>query len=124
MIVVLRWVIGAGCVLALAIFALLMIVGSGIRSAYQSGAGTFDLVRTVLPWLIPLLLIGMLVTAVSPRPRGLMHVVAIGVALAVAGCGVVMMKNFGEGSAYAGFFVLYLIYYWMVVWGGVEPAAH
>jgi hypothetical protein len=113
---VLRWLIGVGCAVALALFLLILVVGKGLRSAYQSGAGTLDVVRDTAVAGIPLLLIAMLVSVFLPNSRAYLHVVAAGVLLAMAGCAMMVPESPGEGLLYLSFFGLWGIYYLLAVW--------
>jgi hypothetical protein len=112
----LRWLLGIGCALALAFFAHAMIVGKGIRSSYQSGAGTLNTLRETAVYGIPVLLLAMLVSVFVPHARGFLHAVAAGVVLAVIGCGFMIAEAPGEGIIYLSFFALWLLYYGLAVW--------
>jgi hypothetical protein len=113
----LRWMIGIGCAIALAFFTLVMVVGKGMRSAYQSGASTTDVLRESAIYGVPVLLIAMLVSVFMPQARGYLHVVAAGVVLAVIGCGFIIADAPGEGAVYLSFFALWLLYYGLAAWG-------
>lgn len=111
----LRWVIGIGCVLGLLLFGLILVVGKGFE-VFRSGSGREDLVRDGLTLGIPALLIAMLLTVTGVGGRTLLHVTAVGVVAAVAGVAWAIMRTHpGEGGLYAGFLVLWLIYYAMSV---------
>ena len=111
MLALLRWVIGIGCVLGLSGFGLILIVGKGF-DAFQSGAGSENIARAALTICIPVLLFAMLLTVVGVGGRLLLHPTAVGVLAALAGVGwAVLRTNPGEGGLYAGFLVLWLIYY-------------
>lgn len=115
MLTLLRWILGIGCVLGLLAFGLILVVGKGFE-VYRSGSGAEDLLRTALTVGIPALLVAMLVTVAGAGGRVLLHATAAGVAAALAGVvWSVMRTNPGEGSFYAGFFLLWLIYYGMSV---------
>jgi len=115
MFTILRWIVGIGCILGLLGFGLILIVGKGFE-VYRSGSGGEDLLRTALTVGIPALLVAMLVTVVGAGGRVLLHVTAVGVVAALAGVAwAVMRTNPGEGSIYAGFFVLWLVYYGMSI---------
>ena len=93
----LRWVIGIGCVLGLAFFALILAVGKGF-DAFRSGAGGVDLVASLLTVGIPAHLVAMLATVFGLGGRGLLHATAIGVVAALAGVvWAVIRTNPGEG---------------------------
>jgi len=114
---VLRWMVGIGCALALAFFVFIMIVGKGLRSAYQSGAAVTDVVRTAAIYAIPFLLGAMLVAVFVPHARGFLHAVAVAVAMAMVGCITIMFQNPGEGFVYLCFFGLWMLYYVKAVYG-------
>ncbi|MEP7363976.1 MAG: hypothetical protein ABI972_12030 [Acidobacteriota bacterium] len=117
MLTILRWLVGIGCVLGLLMFGLILVVGKGF-DGFRSGAGSEDLLRGVLTVGIPVLLVAMLVTVVGAGGRVLLHTTAVGVAAALAGVAwSVMRTNPGEGGLYAGFFVLWLVYYATTVRG-------
>ena len=65
--------------------------------------------------LIAVLLIAMLISVFTPGSRRLLHVVAVGVAMALAGCLWIMLKSPGEGFVYACFFALWMVYYAITV---------
>lgn len=112
---VLRWLVGISSALALVFFVFILIVGKGLRSAYQSGAGAAHILRDTATFAIPFLLAAMLASAFVPRARGFLHAVAIGVTAAIAGCVVIMLKNPGEGAIYLCFFGLWMLYYATVI---------
>lgn len=113
----LRWTIGIASTLALVLFLLVLTVGKGLGSSYQSGAATEDFARSALPVAIPLLIGGMLATAIFPNASMLMHGVAVLTVAGLAGCMLVMREHPGEGGLYAGFLAVWLIYYGLVVSG-------
>jgi hypothetical protein len=112
----LRWITGISCALALAGFLFIMMVGKGLRSAYQSGAGVTDVVRSFGIYAIPLLIVAMLVAVFVPHARGYLHTVAVGVAAAMLGCIVIMMERPAEGGIYLCFFGLWMMYYAVAVY--------
>lgn len=115
-VLLLRWIIGASCVAALGLFGLVLIVGKGIRSAYQSGAGTGEFLRAVAVYAIPFLLAAMLASVLRPESTRLLHVVAAAVALGMLGCIAVMREAPGEGGLYLGFLGLWMIYYLFTIY--------
>ena len=115
MLTLLRWLIGIGCVLGLAFFGLILLVGKGFE-VYRSGSGSEDLMKSALTVGIPALLLAMLVSVTGVGGKGLLHATAVGVVAALAGVvWAVLRSNPGEGGLYAGFLVLWLIYYGMSV---------
>jgi hypothetical protein len=112
----LRWILGIACSLALAGFVLIMIVGKGIRSAYQSGAGTTDIIRSTAVYAIPILLAAMLASLFLPTARGFLHAVAVGVIVAMVTSITIIGTHPGEGSLYFCFFGLWMIYYFLAAW--------
>jgi len=107
----LRWLIGTGCVLGLAMFALILLVGKGFEG-FRSGAGGEDVAKAALTVGIPVLLLAMLITVAGFGGKGVLHATAVGVAAAIAGVGwAVIRTNPGEGSLYAGFLALWLLFY-------------
>jgi len=116
----LRWMIGIGCVLALALFALIMTVGKGLASVYRSGTGTEDIVRKALPLGIAALLCLMLASVISPHARWLAHVTAAGVSLALAGVLWSAARTHpGEALIYTGFLALWGLWYALTWRGGL-----
>lgn len=108
----LRWAIGVGCVVALGLFVLILVVGKGLASAYRSGAATENFLRDALPVAIAGLLCLMLGSVVSPQTRWLAHVTAAAVALAAAGVlWSAARTNPGEATIYVGFLALWGLYY-------------
>jgi len=114
---ILRWLLGIGLALALTVFVLILTVGKGIGSAYQSGASSEDLVRTLLTLAIPALLAAMLLSVFLPNARAYLHVVAAGVVLAMAGCASLLKSNSGEAALYLSGFGLWALYYGVSAWG-------
>ena len=112
----LRWLIGLASAAALVLFLLIMIVGQGLSDAYRSGSGGEAIMRTFLTFAVPLMLVGMLVTAFAPHSRVLMHCVAACVVAAAAGCTSLLSSHPGEGLLYMGFLGLWLLYYFLAVW--------
>ena len=111
MLTLLRWLIGVGCVLGLLMLVLILFVGKGF-DVYRSGAGGEDVSRAVVTVGVPALLVAMFVTVLGAGGRWLLHVTAVAVAAALAGVGgSVIRTNPGEGGLYAGFLILWLIYY-------------
>jgi hypothetical protein len=109
--IVLRWVVGIGCALGLAALALILTVGKGF-DGFRSGAGSEDLLRDALTIGLPLLLAAMLATVFGAGGRPLLHLTAAGVLAALAGVlWAVVRTNPGEGSLYAAFLILWLIFY-------------
>lgn len=107
----LRWLLGTGCVLGLALFALILVVGKGF-DGFRSGSGSEDVTKAALTVGIPALLLAMLITVAGFGGKGLLHATAVGVVLAIAGVAwAVIRTNPGEGSLYAGFLALWLAFY-------------
>lgn len=114
---VLRWLVGLACAVALAGFGFVLVVGKGLELSYRSGAGAASLVRDALTVGVPVLLLAMLVSVFTPHARGFLSVVAAGVVLAIAGCVTILRENPGEGSLYLAFFALWGVYFGMTLWG-------
>jgi hypothetical protein len=89
MLIFLRWLVGIGCVLGLAFFGLILLVGKGF-DGFRSGSGGEDLVRTALTVGVPALLVAILVTVLGAGGRVLLHVTAVGVVPALAGVAAVV----------------------------------
>ncbi|MGC4048883.1 MAG: hypothetical protein QM757_05095 [Paludibaculum sp.] len=117
MILFLRWVVGLASAVALAGFALVMLVGKGLELTYRSGAGAASLVRDAMTVGIPLLLVAMLASVFLPHARTFLCVVAFFVAAAMAGCLTIVRTNPGEGLLYLGFFALWGVYFGTAIWG-------
>ena len=83
MLTLLRWLIGIGCVLGLAFFGLILLVGKGFE-VYRSGSGSEDPMKSALTVGIPALLLAMLVSVTGVGGR-LLHATAVGVVAALAG---------------------------------------
>lgn len=108
---VLRWLLGIGCVLGLALFALILLVGKGF-DAFRSGSGGDDFAESALTLGIPALLLAMLITVAGFGGKPLLHATAVAVVAAIAGVAwAVIRTNPGEGSLYAAFLVLWLVFY-------------
>lgn len=111
----LRWLLGIGCALGLALFALILLVGKGFEG-FRSGAGSDNAAQAALTIGIPALLLAMLVTVAGFGGKGLLHATAAAVLLAIAAVvWAVIRTNPGEGCLYAGFLALYLLFYAMRV---------
>lgn len=107
----LRWLLGIGCALGLALFALILLVGKGFE-AFRGGAGSDDAAQAALTLGIPALLLAMLVTVAGFGGKGLLHATAAAVLLAIAAVvWAIIRTNPGEGCLYAGFLALYLLFY-------------
>lgn len=111
MTLVLRWVLGIGALLGLAVYVLISVVGKGIASSYRSGSAGENLERLAATVGIPLLLALMLVSVVQPAWRPVLHLTAVCAAAALAGCLLLGRTNPGEASVYGSFLVLWLIFY-------------
>ena len=106
----LRWLIGLLSAMALAVFALILVVGKGFE-IYRSGAASVDIARVAAVVGAPLLLAAMLVSVFTPGARLFLHLTAAAVLLACAGCVWIIRTNPGEGTLYLCFFGLWLLYY-------------
>jgi hypothetical protein len=108
----LRWVIGLGCAGALGVFALILVVGRGFSAFRSADTGRSG---SLLVVALPALLTAMLISVFLPGARPLLHLVAVGVAAAAAGCLWVVRTHPGEGALYLGFLSLWLLYYGLAV---------
>lgn len=118
MLTLLRWLVGAGCVLGLTLFGLVLLVGKGF-DAFRSGAASEDLFKTALTIGVPALLVAMLLTVAGVGGRWFLHATAAGVSAALAGVAwAVMRTNPGEGALYDAFFALWLVHYFAAAGAG------
>jgi len=109
--ILLRWLLGIGCALGLALFALILLVGKGFEG-FRSGAGSDNASQAALTIGVPAMLLAMLVTVAGFGGKGLLHATAVAAVLAIAAIGwAVIRTNPGEGCLYAGFLALYLLFY-------------
>lgn len=108
----LRVVLIATTVIGLAIWGLIMVVGSGLKSWYRSGAGSEELsalAGAVGPPLIGALVLGSLF---FPKARGFLHITAAAMALACAGW---IWATYEDGpmiwglAYFAGWFLYYAL---------------
>jgi hypothetical protein len=67
MLLFLRWLIGIASAAGLIVFVLIVTVGKGIGSAYQSGAGGENVTRTAATFGIPILLAAILASVFVPH---------------------------------------------------------
>src|SRR4051812_10521503 len=107
----LRWLIGISSAISLAVFVVIVTVGKGLGSAYQSGAPGENAARVAANIGLPLLLCAMLASVFFPNARAFLHGVAFFVALAIVGCVALFKSNPGEATLYTGFFLLWTLYY-------------
>ena len=112
----LRWLIGIFSFLALIVFFLIVTVGKGIGSAYQSGAPSDNVTRALLTVGVPGLLASMLLSVFLPQPRWFLHAVAVMVVTAIVACASIFRTNPGEASLYIGFLGLWVLYYGLAAW--------
>jgi hypothetical protein len=96
----LRWWIGLGSALGIVLFLLVLTVGRGLGSAYQSGARGERLEAVVLTVMIPALLVMMLVGALRPDWRPLLHVTSAMALVGAGGCVMLLRTNPGEAAMY------------------------
>jgi hypothetical protein len=107
----LRWCVVLSTLMALVLFIAILVIGKGLASAYRSGSGTEDFLKSVAPVAIFVLVCGMLASAFLPKARIFLRVVAAGVIAAMAGCATLLVSHTGEALFYMAFFALWLAYY-------------
>lgn len=113
-ILMLRWVLGIGCMAALGMFLLIFTAGKGF-DAFRSGPSSENLVRDLLPIAIPLLLGTILASVIMPGAKVFQHFLAVAVILAFVSLIPVFLEHPGEGLIYLGFLGLWLLYYWLLM---------
>jgi hypothetical protein len=107
----LRWLIGILSGGAIAVFALIVVVGKGLASAYRSADTGESVAQQLAIVLVPVILIGMYVSVFTPGTRWLMHAVALGVIALALFCAMALHERPGEIGLYLGFLCLWLVYY-------------
>ena len=107
----LRWLLGILSGGAIAVFALIIVVGKGLASAYRSADTGESVVQQLAIVLVPLILIGMFVSVFTPGTRWLMHAVALGVIALALFCAISFGERPGEIGLYLAFLCLWLLYY-------------
>lgn len=117
MLIVLRIAVGVLSAIGLAGFALIVVVGKGLRSAYRSGAGSSDLMADAALVAIPLLLLAILASVFTPQARRFLHGLAVAVTLAAIYLATQVPDYPGEMAVYLGYFALWGVYYAAAVWG-------
>jgi len=116
MLLFLRWAIGIASTAALIVYLLIVTVGKGFGSSYQSGASGENLARSSAIVGIPILLAAMFGSAFVPHSRSFLHGLALFVIAAAVGCATLIPAHPGEASLYIGFFGLWVLYYGLAVW--------
>jgi len=116
MLLFLRWSTGIASAAALIVFALIVTVGKGLGSSYQSGASGENLARVAATFGAPVLLAAMLVSVFVPQSRSFLHIVAVFVIAAAMGCATLIPSHPGEAFLYISFFCLWVLYYGLAVW--------
>src|SRR3954447_15198270 len=116
MLLFLRWSVGIASAAALIVFVLIVTVGKGLGSPYQSGASGENLARAAATFGLPVLLAMMLGSVFVPHSRSFLHLVAFFVIAAALGCGTLIPSHPGEAFLYIGFFGMWIVYYALAVW--------
>src|SRR3954468_12222422 len=103
MLLFLRWSIGIASSAALAVFVLIVTIGKGFGSSFQSGAASENVARAAATIGLPVLLAAMLGSVFVPQSRLFLHALAMFVIAAGIGSATLLPSHPGEALLYVGF---------------------